>query len=93
MENLVTEGFWRGKFVLVTGATGLVGSWPVAELLMAKAHLVEFIHHPDLQSNLFQSGLYRNISIVQGNLEDYPTLIDWQPRYTLEQGLQDDCLV
>lgn len=75
MEDMVgSESFWRGKSVLVTGAAGLVGSWLVADLLAVKAKVVALIHHPDPQSHLFQSGLYKNVSLIQGNLEDYSTL-------------------
>ena len=75
MENMVNSNdFWHNRRVFVTGAAGLVGSWLVADLLAAKARVVALVHHPDPASNLFYSGLYRNVSIVQGNLEDYGTL-------------------
>jgi CDP-glucose 4,6-dehydratase len=75
VENLVTSNlFWQDRRVFVTGTAGLVGSWLVADLLAAKAQVIGLIHHPDPRSHLYQSGLYRDISIVQGNLEDYGTL-------------------
>ena len=75
MENMVGSNvFWQGRRVLVTGAAGLVGSWLIMDLLGVKAQVVVLIHHPDPQSNLYRSGLHRNISIIQGNLEDYGTL-------------------
>ena len=75
MENMVdSDRFWQGRHVFVTGAAGLVGSWLIEDLLRVRARVVVLIHHPDPQSNLYRSGLYRNISIVHGNLEDYGTL-------------------
>ena len=75
MEDMVgSTSFWQGKTAFVTGATGLVGSWLVSDLLAAQARVVALIHHPDPQSRLFQTGLYKDTSIIQGNLEDYSTL-------------------
>lgn len=75
MENMVTPTpLWEDRRVLVTGGAGLVGSWLVEDLVGAGAQVVALIHHPDPQSNLYRSGLYRDISIVQGNLEDYGIL-------------------
>jgi CDP-glucose 4,6-dehydratase len=55
----------------VTGATGLVGSWLVKDLLARSAHVVGFVRDPDPQSELWRSGDWRRISIVQGQLEDF----------------------
>ena len=75
VENLVTSNpFWQDRRVFITGAAGLVGSWLVADLLAAKAQVVTLIHHPDPRSHFYRSGLYRDVSIVQGNLEDYDLL-------------------
>jgi CDP-glucose 4,6-dehydratase len=67
-------GFWQNRRVFVTGGAGLVGSWLVEDLRQAGAQVVALVHHPDPQSNLYRSGIHRDISIVQGNLEDYGTL-------------------
>ncbi len=67
----MVEGFWYGRRVLVTGATGLVGSWLVKDLLAAQAHVVAFVRDPDPQSEFYRSGAHRHTSIVQGRLEDY----------------------
>lgn len=72
MEGVgVTEGSWSGRRVLVTGATGLVGSWLIKDLLMRSAHVVGFVRDPDPQTELWRSGDWRRISIVQGQLEDF----------------------
>ncbi len=72
--SVQSDSFWQGRRVFVTGATGLVGSWLVKDLLAASAHVVALVRDPDPQSELYRSGAYRRTSIVQGRLEDYWTL-------------------
>lgn len=64
--------FWKGKKVLVTGATGLLGSWLVDALLRNKNHPVALIRDMVPDSNFFLSGNDRTTTIVRGCLEDYP---------------------
>lgn len=75
LENMVeTLASWKEARVLVTGAAGLVGSWLVRSLLEANATVIALVHHPDSQTNLYRSGDYKSVSIVQGELEDYALL-------------------
>jgi CDP-glucose 4,6-dehydratase len=67
----VTEESWAGRRVLVTGATGLVGSWLTKDLLARAAHVVGFVRDSDPQTELWRSGDWCKISIVQGQLEDF----------------------
>lgn len=62
--------FWNGKKVLVTGATGLVGSWLVKELLQQQADVVALVRDWDPQSEFIRSGDYQRTSIVNGRLEN-----------------------
>ena len=66
--------FWRDKRVLVTGATGVVGSWVVKELLAQSAHVVAFIQDADPRSELIRSGDIGRVSVVNGALEDYSSV-------------------
>jgi len=68
---MVDAAFWRERRVLVTGATGLIGSWLVKELLAREAHVIALIRDPHPHSELFASGDVRRISVVNGSLEDY----------------------
>ncbi len=68
------EGFWRGRRVFVTGATGMVGSWLVKALLEAEAIVVGLVRDADPQSELFRSDDIERITVVNGALEDYATL-------------------
>jgi CDP-glucose 4,6-dehydratase len=68
------SGFWNGRPVLVTGASGLVGSWLVKELLAADAHVVGLVRDADPQTELFRSRDIERIAVVSGALEDYATV-------------------
>ena len=66
--------FWTDRRALVTGATGMVGSWLVKDLLQAGAYVVALVRDVDPQSELLRSGSYQQISVVNGVLEDFSTL-------------------
>ena len=63
--------FWRDKSVLVTGATGLVGSWLVNALLKENANVTALVLDSDPSSQLVRSGDFSKISVVNGNLNNY----------------------
>lgn len=65
---------WRDRSVLVTGATGMVGSWLVKELLAGGAHVVALVRDADPQSELYRSGDVNKVSVVNGSLEDFWTV-------------------
>ena len=69
-ENGRGDGSWSGRCVLVTGATGIVGSWLVKELLARQATVVVLVRDADPQSELVRSGDIRRTVVVQGELED-----------------------
>lgn len=62
---------WSGRRVLVTGATGVVGSWVVKALLERGASVVALVLDVDPRCELVQSGDYQRLTIVHGGLEDY----------------------
>lgn len=65
------SGDARGsRRVLVTGATGMVGSWLVKELLARGARVVGLVRDADPRSELYRSGDVERISVVNGRLED-----------------------
>jgi CDP-glucose 4,6-dehydratase len=69
----MTQGgaeFWRERRVLVTGATGLVGSWLTKQLIAAQAHVVALVMDADPQTELFRSGDIARVAVVSGALED-----------------------
>ena len=62
---------WEGKKVLVTGATGLVGSWLVKALLKRKSIIVALVRDIDYQTEFYRSGDYLKTNIVNGSLENF----------------------
>ena len=61
---------WSDRRVLVTGATGLVGSWLCRELVARDAFVVTYICDWDPQSELLRSGVVHRTNVVQGRLEE-----------------------
>jgi CDP-glucose 4,6-dehydratase len=61
--------FWRDRSVLVTGATGLVGSALVPGLLEAGARVCVLVRDWDPQSELIRSGVIGACRVVSGRLE------------------------
>lgn len=57
--------------VLLTGATGIVGSWAAKELLRRGSHVVAFVMDSDPQSEFIRSGDINRATVVNGRLEDF----------------------
>src|SRR5271157_5264447 len=57
--------------VLVTGATGIVGSWVTKDLVAQSAYVVALVRDSDPQSELFRSGAIKHVHVVNGALEDF----------------------
>lgn len=68
------RGFWAGRPVLVTGGTGLVGSWLTKRLLAEGAEVVLLVKDLDARSELARSGDLARVAIVYGALEDFAAL-------------------
>lgn len=65
---------WSDRRVLVTGATGVVGSWLVKDLLAGGADVVALVLDLDPQSELVRSRDIERCTVVNGALEDLATL-------------------
>lgn len=68
------RAFWQGRRVFVTGATGLVGSWLVRELLNRRANVTVLVRDWDPQSELIRSATVERTSVVHGAVEDFATI-------------------
>lgn len=66
---------WADERVLVTGATGMVGSALVTRLVAEGAHVVAFVRDADPQSELIRSGLIHRVALVDGSLEDITSVV------------------
>ena len=67
MDN---TNFWQDRPTLVTGGTGLVGSWLVEKLISARADVVCIIRDWVPQSELIRSGNCKKIKVVNGDIRD-----------------------
>jgi CDP-glucose 4,6-dehydratase len=61
---------WADRRVLVTGATGLVGSWLCRRLLEEGAQVVALVRDWDPMSEFIRSGDVHRCAVVSGCLED-----------------------
>jgi CDP-glucose 4,6-dehydratase len=71
---MVSQPFWRDKRVLVTGATGLLGSWLTRRLVGQGASPVCLFRDWVPQSEFLKTRQDENVSIVQGEVEDRDVL-------------------
>ena len=68
------SNFWLDRPTFVTGATGLVGSWLVRQLVDSGADVVCLIRDWVPQSELVRSGVIENAKVVRGDVRDQATL-------------------
>lgn len=66
--------FWQDKRVFITGCSGLLGSWLTAELVQRGADVVGLIRDWVAQSELMRTGLVNQITVVRGDITDYPLM-------------------
>jgi CDP-glucose 4,6-dehydratase len=76
--------FWKNRNVFVTGATGLLGSWMVEELLDRGANITCLIRDWVPGSKLVDLGLLARTNIVHGELEDYTRLLRTLNEYEID---------
>ena len=72
MENMVTEKFWKGKSVFITGHTGFKGSWLSIWLNRMGAHVSGYsLAPPTVPSNFELTGIGKDIVSVINDIRDY----------------------
>ena len=74
MENMVDKNFWLDRPVLVTGGTGLLGSWLVQRLAGVDADITCLVRDWVPQSELIKSGLFSQVKVVRGDIRDIRVL-------------------
>ena len=67
---MADDDFWRGRSVFVTGATGLLGSWLVPELVRRGAAVVALVRDGSPRSLLVRDGWLDRVETVRGSLTD-----------------------
>ena len=65
---------WKGRMVLVTGATGILGSWMTDELVRRGAIVVVLERDRVPASNFSRMGLHKKVKVERGSLEEMGTL-------------------
>ena len=70
MESMVDKNFWLDRPVLVTGGTGLLGSWLVSRLANVGADITCLVRDWVTQSELVKSGLFSEVKVVRGDIRD-----------------------
>lgn len=70
----INREFWRDRPVLVTGGTGLVGSWLVQRLVTAGADVVCLVRDWVPQSELVRTGTLDSVRVVRGSVTDQALL-------------------
>lgn len=81
MNRHSSQHLWMNEIVLVTGATGLVGSRLVSRLLDLGAQVVCFIRDNDPASPLWFSGDIQRVSVCNGRLESFADVRDAVARH------------
>jgi CDP-glucose 4,6-dehydratase len=80
----MTEKLWRDQSVLITGCTGLVGSWLTQSLIGKGANVVGIIRDYTPNSFFFRSGFDKSITTVRGEIEDYALMERTINEYEIE---------
>jgi len=76
--------FWQGRNVFVTGATGLIGSWLVEELLRAGASVTTLVRDWNPRARPIAEGYLEKTNIVRGALEEREVLLRTLSEYEID---------
>ncbi len=68
------KDFWRDRRVLITGCTGILGSWLTEDLVASGADVVGLVRDSVPRSRLVRDGIIDKITVVHGEIEDFPLL-------------------
>ena len=63
------SSYWDGRRVLVSGATGIVGSWLCEQLVQRDAYVVALVRDDDPQSMFYTGGVASKVTVVRGALQ------------------------
>lgn len=76
--------FWTNRNVLVTGATGLLGSWLTQELVARGARVTCLVRDWVPDSRLLSEGTLARVNVVRGKLEDLACAIRTLNEYEID---------
>lgn len=75
---------WRDRRVLVTGCTGLLGSWLTERLVASDADVVGLVRDTVPRSRLQRDGVLDRITVVHGGIDDYLLLERTMAEYEVQ---------
>jgi len=67
---VIDERFWKGKTVLVTGATGFLGGWTTRRLLELDAEVVAVVRRKRPHSQFFMESFDKRVIVENGSVHD-----------------------
>lgn len=70
MARLVSESFWNGRHVFVTGAGGFVGSWLTRALVERGAAVTCLLLDAEKETKLELHGIRDDVEVVSGDLSN-----------------------
>ncbi len=76
--------YWKNRKVLVTGCTGLLGSWVTKRLLDSGAEVTGIVRDSMPRSELLLSDAVNKISVVDGDITDYATMVRTINEYEIQ---------
>ena len=80
----MNASFWIDRPVLITGCSGLTGSWLAARLVENGADVVGLIRDQIPKSQLYRSGTINKMSVVDGDISDYKLLERTMVEYEID---------
>jgi CDP-glucose 4,6-dehydratase len=80
----LNSSFWKDRRVFVTGCDGFIGSWLTAGLVSAGADIVGLLRDQVPHSQLVRSGTINQITVVVGDVTDYPLLERTMAEYEID---------
>ena len=78
------NNYWEEKRILITGATGFIGSWLTKELIDRKAEVTILMRDYVPESLLIKSNYIKKVNISKGELEDYFSILRTLNEYEIE---------
>jgi CDP-glucose 4,6-dehydratase len=80
----LNASFWIDRPVLITGCSGLTGSWLAARLVESGADVVGLIRDQIPRSQLYRSGTINKMAVVDGDISDYKLLERTMVEYEID---------
>lgn len=84
--------YFKGKKVLITGATGLIGSWLVKSLMARKAEITCLVRDTVPDSMFFEEGLDKKVNVARGDVSELEeverTINEYESQVVIHLGAQ-----